>query len=473
MPPQTKVLVAIANWGTKNDAYLAQLINEYQSMSFDVDVVVLSNLQKEFGDGVESVKVDLRGKAPWSLPFAHKAILASRVNEYDLFVYSEDDTLVTEQNLRAFQSVSGTLSETEVAGFFRFEKNPQGELHFPDVHGHFHWDPISVCAKGDFKFAHFTNEHSACYALTKQQLRRAIDSGGFLVEPHSDGKYLLLESAATDPYTQCGMTKLVCISHFEEFLVHHLPNKYVDIGFGLGGLEFGRQIDALLHHGENGCRSRSLFQTETKLCHEYYSKNYYEPVAPEVLAAIPNGVRRVLTIGCGWGAMEAYLVQKGLHVAAIPLDAIISSAAAGAGVEFICSDFDGAKKTLEDRRFECILLSNVLHLVPNPVEILASFGDLIADGGVMILLSPNVPRILAYWRSRSNGLFSGAVKYDTTGVQPTSRRTLRAWLRKAGLKVDRITDVLSSRAESIGRFTLGLTDGVLASEFVVTASKAQ
>ena len=139
MPPQTKVLVAIANWGTKNDAYLAQLINEYQSMSFDVDVVVLSNLQKEFGDGVESVKVDLRGKDPWSLPFAHKAILASRVNEYDLFVYSEDDTLVTEKNLRAFQSVSGTLSETEVAGFFRFEKNPQGELHFPDVHGHFHW----------------------------------------------------------------------------------------------------------------------------------------------------------------------------------------------------------------------------------------------------------------------------------------------------------------------------------------------
>jgi 2-polyprenyl-3-methyl-5-hydroxy-6-metoxy-1,4-benzoquinol methylase len=469
---QTKILVAIASFGVNNDSYLACLIKEYQSMSFHVDIVVISNLQKEVGPGVELSIVDLRGKNPWSLPFAHKKLLASGVDHYDLFVYSEDDTLITEANLRAFQRVSRVLPETEIAGFFRFERTPRGELHFPDAHDHFHWDPASVRSRGEFKFAHFTNEHSACYALSRQQLRHAIDSGGFLVEPHSNGKYLLLETAATDPYTQCGLTKLVCVSHFEDFLVHHLPDKYVGIGLGLNGLEFQTQIDALLRIGQNGCRPVSLFQTETKLRYEYYSKNYYEPVTPAVLSAIPNNVRRVLSIGCGWGAIEAHLAQKGLRVAAVPLDDVIPSAAARAGVKLICSDFDGARKALEDERFQCILFSNVLHLVPNPVEILASFTDLLADGGVMILLSPNLPRILAYWRSRSNGLFSGAVNFDSTGVQPTSRRILRAWLRKAGLKVDRITNVLSRQGQSIGRFTLGLTDGILSTEFIVTASKA-
>ena len=35
-----KILAVIASWGTKNDTYLARLIQEYRSMSFDVDVVV-------------------------------------------------------------------------------------------------------------------------------------------------------------------------------------------------------------------------------------------------------------------------------------------------------------------------------------------------------------------------------------------------------------------------------------------------
>ena len=44
-----RVLVALASYGTSNDEYLARLIEEYRSMSFQVDIVVLSNIPKQLG----------------------------------------------------------------------------------------------------------------------------------------------------------------------------------------------------------------------------------------------------------------------------------------------------------------------------------------------------------------------------------------------------------------------------------------
>ncbi len=66
-----KILVAIANYGTKNMPCLNTVINEYQSMSYDMDIIVLSNIPKELGRDIEVI-VGLPSKAPWSLPFGHK-----------------------------------------------------------------------------------------------------------------------------------------------------------------------------------------------------------------------------------------------------------------------------------------------------------------------------------------------------------------------------------------------------------------
>ena len=173
--------------------------------------------------------------------------------------------------------------------------------------------------RGESEFAFFTNEHSACYALTRAQLRRAIDSGGFLVAPH-EGKYDLLCTAATDPYTQCGMKKLICISRIEDFLVHHLPNKYVGTTFGVDDHEFRRQVDILSRTCGNGHPPTSLFPTETKLKHARHSKNYYEPVSEELYSLIPSRARNVLSVGCGSGALEIRLVEMGVRVVAVPLD---------------------------------------------------------------------------------------------------------------------------------------------------------
>src|ERR1022692_4253123 len=96
-----KILVAIASYGTGNDGYLSRLLDEYRKMPYDVHIVVLSNVQKHLSPDIE-VLVGLPTKNPRSLPFGHKPVLAQRLEQYDLFIYSEDDTLITERNIKAF-----------------------------------------------------------------------------------------------------------------------------------------------------------------------------------------------------------------------------------------------------------------------------------------------------------------------------------------------------------------------------------
>ena len=114
-----KILVVIASYGLKNQAYLRRLIDEYTSMSYGIDIVILSNIPKELGSDIE-VRVGLPAKNPWSLPFGHKKLFAERIDEYDLFIYSEDDTLIKQENIDAFLKVTKVLPENEIAGFLRY-----------------------------------------------------------------------------------------------------------------------------------------------------------------------------------------------------------------------------------------------------------------------------------------------------------------------------------------------------------------
>ena len=74
-----KIIVAIANFGTKNSKYLNMLIEKYRSMKkYKIDIVVLSNIPKDLGSGVEVI-VDLPTNNPWSLPFGYKKLFADRI----------------------------------------------------------------------------------------------------------------------------------------------------------------------------------------------------------------------------------------------------------------------------------------------------------------------------------------------------------------------------------------------------------
>jgi SAM-dependent methyltransferase len=490
-----KILVAIASYGRGNDRYLAQLVEEYQSMSFDVDIVVLSNVQKEVGPGIEVV-VGLPTKNPWTLPFGHKKIFAERVNSYDLFIYSEDDTLITEANITAFLKVSEILPADKIAGFLRFECGANGAINYPDVHGHYHWDIASLLRIGEYQFAHFTNEHSASYVITREQLQKAIESGGFLVEPH-EGKYDLLCSAATDPYTQCGFQKVLCISHMSEFMIRHLSAKYVGVaahvGFhlGLDGAGFQSEIDELLRIGQNGHRPDGLMRPETNLKGGLYSKDFYEAARTEIISEIPATATSVLSVGCGSGVTEKLLAAKGVKVVAVPLDAVVAAGAEAEGVEIIGGDLSSVRKKLARRKFDCLLLSNVLHLVEDPIAMLGSFTEFLSKGAALVIVVPNVRPLritydmvkraagmahekpsVVYWRMlRGDKALRRRGKFEEIGVHETSERKVRDWCTAAGLKLEKTVNIMPVKFKKASGLTLGLFDGVIATELISVATK--
>jgi 2-polyprenyl-3-methyl-5-hydroxy-6-metoxy-1,4-benzoquinol methylase len=486
--PKVKILVALASYGKGNDKYLRQVIHEYQSMAFDVHIVVLSNIQKEVGPGVELV-VGLPTRNPWTLPYGHKKIFAERLNAYDLFVYSEDDILITEKNIGAFLKVSAVLPNNAIAGFLRFEQGTDGDITHPDVLGNYHWEPGSVQSFGEYKFAHFTNEHSGCYIISRAQLQRSIDSGGFLVGPHQR-KYDLLCAAATDPYTQCGLRKLICISHLQEFLVHHTANKYIQTVYGVPSSEMSRQVQALLRIGGNGHRPGTLFATETSLVGSLFSKDYYEPIKAEVISAIPSSASSILSVGCGWGTTEAWLAAKGLKVVAVPLDGVIPGGADAGTIEIVEGDFESVRGKLKERQFDCLLVSNVLHLVDDPIKVLTMFANLLRPGALAIIVVPNLLRFKAtyavakkvasyshvrlpiiFLKMFGEEWFKSVGNFEETGVRATSHKTLRNWAAAAGLELERTIDLLPQRAQRASRVTMGLLDSVMADELIAFAKR--
>lgn len=441
-------------------------------MSFAVHIVVVSNVAKPVPDGVELI-VGQPTRDPWSLPWLHQKVMAESLEQFDLFIYSEHDVLIQERNIQAFLRVSREMPENELPGFLLYEKGPTGITHYVGAYGHFHWDPKSVCKRGTDTFAFLTNEHSGCYVLTRKQLRRAIDSGRYLVPPHS-GKYDLACTASTAPYTDCGFRKLICISNLDDFLVHHLPDKYTGPDFNLSIQAFQKQLDQLLAIGKNGKRPASLLETETKLPAAMYSKDYYEPLRDEVVGELPSSVHSILSLGCGSGKTERWLAAKGLQVTAAPLDPVIGACAQASGVELINGDFAAVRAQLEGRKFDCLFISNILHLLPNPGEVVNQFAELLAPGGYALTVTPSVTNLKnQFYKLLGKDGFRNLGNFQQSGIQKVTKKQLELWFRSAGCKLESTRWIAMPRFEKFGAHIPLPLRKLLSSEFIAVGKKIQ
>jgi hypothetical protein len=415
-----RMLVAIASFGTKNLRMLEEVIAAYRRFStIDVDVVVVSETGKTL-EGAEVV-VGLPSKNPWSLPFAHKAVFAQRVDDYDLFAYSEDDIGVTEDNCRAFVDLTAHLAPDEVAGFMRFEFDPIRGKTFPEIHGRFHWRPESVARRGPHIVAQFSNEHAGFYVLNQSQLRQAIASGGFLRPPY-EGRYDMLCSAATDPYTSCGLRKVVCISDLDRFLIHHKSNRYVcSMGIDMPNLQ--TQLSALIEILERKRPATTLCEAATLLRGGRWSKPYYDDPDSGDALLVPQQARSVLSVGAVDGSVEEQLLRRGVNVAAIPLDSVIGAVASKKGIHVVPSTLDKMSVQLGKRQFDCVLVRDLLHLLADPFALLASSAAHVARGGTLLVFGPQMgsPRTFLKRLLRRDG-FEKLSSYEEGGLRPISSR---------------------------------------------------
>ncbi len=431
--PAPRLLVAIASYGEKNLQYLNKIIGIYQNLPFDIDVVVFSEATKKLDSRVKMV-VGLPSRNSWSLPFAHKRFFAKNLESYDLFIYTEDDVEISAEKIQAFLRATQTLEPNEIAGYLRYELDPSGTAILTDVHGPFHWKPESVRRRGEYIVAEFTNEHAGFYILTRAQLQQVIASGGFLKEPY-EGRFGLPETAATDPYTVCGLHKVICISALDDFLLHHMSNLYV-VRHGVPLEAFKAQVRTLLDISNGSHPASTLCEVESKFLHNAWSKSYYELPCGDVLKMVPDSAASVLSVGCGHGESEAALQRRGAKVTALALDSVIGAAAARRGVEVVYGTLAQGLEILRSRQFDCVLMTNLLHLLPDPWSVLEECAKLVRNGGTLVIAGPNFKSIPVLVR-RALGLsdYPKLRSFAESGIHAFGLKSLSRQIEHAGLDI--------------------------------------
>jgi hypothetical protein len=383
-----KILIAIASYGEKNDHYLKTLLQSLREIPYEKDIIVQSNIEKNLGDDIQCL-VGLPNADPRSLVFAHRQLFIDNLNNYDLFLYTENDILITQQNIEAFLNISKILPENQVLGFVRYEVNHNNETLLTDIHYPYHWISESVRWFQSKLFAEFNNKHSACYLLTQSQLSIAIESGNYDKFPRISGGGGILEAASADPFIDCGLEKIICLSDIDRFLVQHLPNNYID-KWGLNMKELKPQIEAMTEIANGDLVNTTLLEDQTKLLIRGFDKKYLNNCDQTVLKKIGSGRCKILSVGCGDGSTEEKLVQMGHDVTAIPLDSIIAAVAKNKGIEVITPDLERSLNDLSSRKFDYILFLETLHYVPEPEIYLQKFVNILEKNGTIIATFMNM-----------------------------------------------------------------------------------
>ena len=220
-----KVLAVIVNYGEDQLNYLEQVVKELKSFKkYDVSIVVNSNISlniKEI-DQVNIIELD----DYQLLPLTCKQVIWNHKDDFDIFLFGENDHLFKEHHIDKHLEYLKIIPKDRITGLIQYEENENGR-YYPAYHAQYEWDFNSVEEYGGKKFAHFTNIHQATFIITKEQLHKIGEMHDF-TQFFGQSHYSVKCKVNTDIYQFCNMKKMICISEFEDNLIHHLPNIYIN-----------------------------------------------------------------------------------------------------------------------------------------------------------------------------------------------------------------------------------------------------
>lgn len=228
------ILVSIVNYGEEQLKYLQEVIDSLNLFKkYNITIVVTTNINLEnIINGVTYFN-NIEILSSWQLlPLMARRVINQCVDQYDYYLYTENDHLWLEKHIDNYIKYENILPDNYISGLIQYEYDHTGR-YYPayfkssKYKGKFEWDYNSVKEFNRLKFAHFNNVHQASFLLSNNKLNEIcnrFDINNFWSNDH----YSLKCKVNTEIYEWAGYKKVICVSEFEDNLIHHLPNIYIN-----------------------------------------------------------------------------------------------------------------------------------------------------------------------------------------------------------------------------------------------------
>ena len=167
----------------------------------------------------------------------------------------------------------------------------------------------------------------------------------------------------------------------------------------------------------------------------------YVGARPDVVRLVPARCGRILDVGCATGSVGSVLkeTRKDVHVTGVELDPAMAKAA-GQRLDAVIEGDIGSLLTqgaLDDQRFDCVILADVLEHIIDPWTVLASLGRRLEPDGVVVASLPNVRHytrlasllFMKTWPYRDRGI------HDRTHLRFFAQRNVETLFESAELRI--------------------------------------
>ena len=172
--------------------------------------------------------------------------------------------------------------------------------------------------------------------------------------------------------------------------------------------------------------------------------DYYTNPRADVLPFVPEGLNRVLDVGCASGLFGESLKQKGVpEVWGIEMNAEVAEAARPRLDRVEVGDCMQIIPTLPDAHFDAVTFTDVLEHLAWPDEALRLVLPKLAPGGVVITSLPNLRHWNALWEIVMDGDFRYREEgiFDRTHLRFFTRKSIPDLFSRAGYEIVRLEGI--------------------------------
>ncbi|MGL5063173.1 MAG: hypothetical protein ACRC62_24605 [Microcoleus sp.] len=165
---------------------------------------------------------------PMFVEFRLQEEFVKRVDEFDWFLFLEDDIIISDafvlEKLEKFNQQSGYENAILYPNRYEMHEGIKRYIDLTILAEGLTWNKLSSVEIEGVKFAEFNNSHAAFYCLSRKQMQRWIKSGRLLKDRVIDVGPL--ESAATFCLLECFSIYKPHPANLHYFEVRHYDTKY-------------------------------------------------------------------------------------------------------------------------------------------------------------------------------------------------------------------------------------------------------